>query len=63
MVASLWQFVLAGGPQGMFDVMPALPGFVAGFAAAVLGTLLTSPPANESTSEFDHVVRGSVAEA
>ena len=62
-VASLWQFVLAGGPQGMFDIMPALPGFVAGSAAAVLGTLLTSPPANESTSEFDRVVQDSHARA
>ena len=33
-VATLWQFVLSGGPQGMFDVMPAMPGFVAGTVAA-----------------------------
>ena len=62
-VASLCQFVLVGGPQGMFDIMPALPGFVAGSVAAVLGTLLTSPPAGESTREFDRVVHGRSAHA
>ncbi len=62
-VASLWQFVLAGGPQGMFDIMPAMPGFVAGTLAAVAGTLLTAPPAAVSTREFDRVVRGDLARA
>lgn len=62
-VASLWQFVLAGGPQGMFDVMPALPGFLAGGLAAIVGTLLTAPPAEDCTREFDEVLRGSPAQA
>ena len=62
-VASLWQFVLTGGPQGMFDVMPALPGFLAGGLAAIAGTLLTSPPAEHRTREFDQVVRDGLAEA
>ena len=61
-VASLWQFVLAGGPQGMFDVMPAMPGFLAGTVAAVLATLLTAPPAEDCAGEFDRVVRGELAQ-
>ena len=62
-VASLWQFVLAGGPQGMFDIMPALPGFLAGGLSAVVATLLTAPPAENCTREFDGVVHGGLAEA
>ena len=62
-VASLWQFVLAGGPQGMFDVMPALPGFLAGTVAAIAGTLLTAPPTKDSIDEFDRVVREAPAQA
>jgi len=61
-VATLWQFGLSGGPQGMFDVMPAMPGFVAGTVAAVLGTLLTAPPEEHAMREFDQAVSGSPAE-
>ena len=62
-VATLWQFVLSGGPQGMFDVMPAMPGFVAGTVAAVVATLLSTPPAEDRTRTFDQVVSGRPAQA
>ena len=62
-VATLWQFVLSGGPQGMFDVMPAMPGFVAGTVAAVVATLLSAPPAEDRTRTFDQVVSGRPAQA
>ena len=62
-VASLWQSVLAGSPQGIFDIMPALPGFLAGTVAAIIATLLTAAPARERSREFDWVVSGSPTEA
>ncbi len=62
-VATLWQFVLSGGPQGIFDVMPAMPGFVAGTVAAIVATLLTAPPAEDRTRTFDQVVSGRPAQA
>ena len=43
-LATLWQFGLEGGPQGVFDIMPATPGCVAGAIAAVVATLRTAPP-------------------
>ena len=62
-VAAFWQFVLSGGPLGMFDVMPAMPGFVAGTVAAVVATLLSAPPAEDRTRAFDQVVSGRPAQA
>ena len=58
LVATLWQFVLSGGPQGVFDVMPATPGFVIATPLAVAATLLTSRPSDEIASVFDDVAAG-----
>ena len=55
-VATLWQFGLEGGPQGMFDIMPATPGCVAGAIAAVVATLRTAPPSPDVVATFDAVV-------
>ena len=55
-VATLWQFGLEGGPQGMFDIMPATPGCVAGTIAAVVATLRTAPPSGDVVATFDAVV-------
>ena len=54
-VATLWQFGLEGGPQGIFDIMPASPGCVAGTAAAVVVTLRTAPPPAHVLATFDEV--------
>ncbi|MCY4615717.1 MAG: sodium/proline symporter [Chloroflexi bacterium] len=55
-VATLWQFGLEGGPQGMFDIMPATPGCIAGTLAAVAVTLRTAPPPEDVVATFDAVV-------
>ena len=55
-VSTLWQFGLEGGPQGMFDIMPATPGCVAGTIAAVVATLRTAPPSEDVVATFDAVV-------
>ena len=55
-VATLWQFGLEGGPQGVFDIMPGMPGCVAGTIAAVVVTLRTVPPSGEIVATFDEVV-------
>ncbi len=54
-VATLWQFGLEGGPQGVFDIMPASPGCIAGTAAAIVVTLRTAPPAAHVLATFDEV--------
>ena len=52
---SIWQFN-SGGPWGMFDMgIAAAPGFIVAAPAAVIATLLTSPPAAEVTEQFDRV--------
>ena len=53
-VSSLW-WLMSGGPGGMWDVTVGTPGFVAGMAAAVIGTLLTSPPPAKVVALFDEV--------
>ena len=55
-VSTLWQFGLEGGPQGVFDIMPATPGCVAGTIAAVVATLRTAPPSEDVVATFDAVV-------
>ena len=55
-VATLWQFGLEGGPQGVFDVMPGTPGWVFGTLAAVVVTLRTAPPSGDVVATFDAVV-------
>ena len=55
-VSTLWQFGLEGGPQGVFDIMPATPGCVAGTIAAVVATLRTAPPSEDVVRTFDMVV-------
>ncbi len=46
---SIWHFS-SGGPWGMFDMqISAAPGFAAAIIAAVIVTLLTSPPSAEVT--------------
>ena len=54
--ATLWQFGLEGGPQGLFDIMPCTPGCIAGTIAAVAVTLRTAPPSNDVLAAFDGVV-------
>ena len=47
------------GPGGMFDMeIATAPGFIAATAAAIVVTLLTSPPSAEVTERFD---RGTAA--
>lgn len=55
-VASVW-WLLSGGPGGMWEVTVGTPGFVAGMAAAVVATLLTSPPSAKVVALFDEVNR------
>ena len=52
---SIWQFS-SEGPWGMFDMAIATaPGFIAATVAAIVVTLLTSPPSAEVTERFDRV--------
>ena len=52
---SIWQFS-SGGPWGMFDMSIATaPGFMAAFPAAIIVTLITSPPSGEVTGRFNRV--------
>ena len=53
-VSSVWGFA-TGGPGGMWDLMVATPGFVAGLSAAVGATLLTPDPPPHVTALFDEV--------
>ena len=53
-VSSVWGFA-TGGPGGMWDVMVATPGFVAGLSAAIAATLLTAGPPPHVTALFDEV--------
>ena len=53
-VSSVWGFA-TGGPGGMWDVMVATPGFVAGLSAAIAATLLTASPPPHVTALFDEV--------
>ena len=53
-VASIWGF-WSGGPGGVWDIMPASPGFVGSAVAGVLVTLLTPPPSREAVALFDQV--------
>ena len=53
---SVWQFS-SEGPWGMFDMAIATaPGFIVATVAAIVVTLLTSPPPAEVTERFDRVV-------
>ena len=55
---SVWQ-LSSDGPGGLFDMeIATAPGFVAATAAAIVVTLLTSPPSAEVTERFD---RGTTA--
>ena len=55
---SVWQ-LSSEGPWGMFDMeIATAPGFIAATAAAIVVTLLTSPPSAEVTERFD---RGTAA--
>ncbi len=56
-LASAW-LPLAGGPWGVLDAEPAVPGFVAATAAAVAATLLTPPPSQDVVDLFDRVNPG-----
>ena len=52
---SIWHFA-SGGPWGMFDMqISAAPGFAAATITAVVVTLLTSPPPDNVTEQFDRV--------
>ena len=52
---SIWHFA-SGGPWGMFDMqISAAPGFAAATVTAVVVTLLTSPPPDNVTEQFDRV--------
>ena len=52
---SIWQFN-SGGPCGMFDMaIAAAPGFIAAIPAAIIVTVLTSPPSTEVMGQFDRV--------
>ena len=53
-VASIWGF-WSGGPGGVWDIMPASPGFAASAVAGVLVTLLAPPPSREAVALFDQV--------
>ena len=51
---SIWQ-LSSEGPWGLFDMeIATAPGFIAATAAAIVVTLLTSPPSAEVTERFDH---------
>ena len=55
---TIWQFN-SGGPWDMFDMaIAAAPGFIASFAAAWIVTVLTSPPDDAITAQFDRVRAG-----
>ena len=62
-VVTTWQFALTGGPQGLFDIMPCAPAFAIAGVAAIVVTLLTSPPSDRITATFDKVVAGDPAYA
>ena len=52
---SVWQLG-SDGPWEMFDMeIATAPGFIAATAAAIVVTLLTSPPSAEVTERFDRV--------
>ena len=52
---SIWQFN-SGGPWGVFDMAIATaPGFMAAAIAAIIVTLITSPPSAGVTERFDKV--------
>ena len=60
---SIWQFS-SGGPWGMFDMaIAAASGFIAAIPAAIIVTLLTSPPSAEVTAQFDRVNERALAAA
>ena len=55
---TIWQFN-SGVPWNMFDMaIAAVPGFIASFAAAWIVTVLTAPPGDAITVQFDRVRAG-----
>ena len=53
-VASIWGY-LSGGPGGLWDILPATPGFIIATPVAVAVTYLTAPPSREVLAVFDQV--------
>ena len=53
-VATVWH-IWSGGPGGLWDIMPASPGFLGSALAGVMATLLTPPPSREVVALFDQV--------
>ena len=52
--SSVWA-TLSGGPSGMWDVVPSMPGYVGALSAAVVITYLTPPPSRTMVELFDRV--------
>ena len=50
----LWQS-LGGGPGGIWDIVPAMPGYIGAIGAAVAVTYLTAPPPPHVVELFDRV--------
>ena len=53
-IASIW-WGLPGGPNGLWDIQPATPGFLIAIPVAVVVTLLTPKPPDEIVELYDHV--------
>ena len=54
LIASLW-WLAAGGPDGIWDIQPATPGFFVATIAAVVVSKITPKPSEEVLNLFDRV--------
>ena len=60
---TIWHFS-SGGPWGMFDMeISAVPGFIAACAAGYIASILTAPPSDAITAQFDRVNAGPIDES
>ena len=59
LAATVWGY-FDGGPGGVMDIQPAMPGCAIAVLCGVAATLATPAPKSSVTTLFDAVVRGSV---